>query len=154
MYRLSLWQPQMKTSQHMMISPVPRQLKHLHTHALSQPPLLTPSKCNPRHQLPQFLPKQLEREQYFMKLRQQFSRSLQGFKHKSNLMVCLTRFRESSWSFLLCLEGGHSCIIRSAQADKKKREAIHDPPVLNPKGRPRSQRMTGAAEGRCHEPSP
>ncbi|KIJ99057.1 hypothetical protein K443DRAFT_102897, partial [Laccaria amethystina LaAM-08-1] len=27
------------------------------------------------------------------------------------------------------------------------REAIHDPPALNPKGRPRSQRMTGAAEG-------
>jgi len=40
-----------------------------------------------------------------------------------------------------------SCVHRSAQADKKKQEAIHDPPALNPKGRPRSQRMTGVAEG-------
>jgi hypothetical protein len=38
--------------------------------------------------------------------------------------------------------------IRSAQADKKHQEAIHDPPALNPKGRPRSQRMTGMMEGR------
>ncbi|KAF8805825.1 hypothetical protein BYT27DRAFT_7224672 [Phlegmacium glaucopus] len=37
--------------------------------------------------------------------------------------------------------------IRSAQADEKHREAIHDPPTLNPKGRPRSQRMTGPTEG-------
>ena len=38
--------------------------------------------------------------------------------------------------------------IRSAQADEKHQEAIHDPPALNPKGRPRSQRMTGVMEGR------
>ena len=38
--------------------------------------------------------------------------------------------------------------IRSAQADEKHREAIHDPPALNPKGRLRLQRMMGVTEGR------
>jgi hypothetical protein len=40
------------------------------------------------------------------------------------------------------------CHIRSAQVDKNHQGAIHDPPALNPKGRPRTQRMTGVMEGR------
>ena len=36
----------------------------------------------------------------------------------------------------------------TTQADEKRQETIHDPPALNPKGLPRSQRMTaGATEG-------
>ena len=45
---------------------------------------------------------------------------------------------------LLCI---FPTFIRSVQADEKHWEAIHDPTALNPKGRPRSQKMMGPMEG-------
>ena len=33
--------------------------------------------------------------------------------------------------------------------DETHRGTLHDPPTLNPKGRPRTQRLTGALEGRA-----
>lgn len=37
---------------------------------------------------------------------------------------------------------------RDADVAQQERERIHDPPVPNPKGRPRTARMTGPTEGR------
>ncbi|KAJ7465199.1 hypothetical protein FB451DRAFT_1179375 [Mycena latifolia] len=39
--------------------------------------------------------------------------------------------------------------IRQQTTEKKYRETIHDPPVIQHKGRPRTQRLTGAVEGRA-----
>ena len=37
---------------------------------------------------------------------------------------------------------------RSMQMQATQDDQIHNPPILNPKGRPRTQRLTGALKGR------
>ncbi|KAJ7111207.1 hypothetical protein C8R46DRAFT_870448, partial [Mycena filopes] len=39
--------------------------------------------------------------------------------------------------------------IRRQNDDQRYRETIHDPPVIRHTGRPRTQRLTGAVEGRA-----
>ncbi|KAF8813318.1 hypothetical protein BYT27DRAFT_7205888 [Phlegmacium glaucopus] len=39
-------------------------------------------------------------------------------------------------------------LIRDTTRENEAREGIRDPPVHNPKGRPRTQRLTGPTEGR------